>query len=48
MIKKKRDFFKLSKEEFLNSYSYLTEEYDSTKEKVEEKRGIRKNKAKER
>ncbi len=46
---KMRDFVELSKNEFLNSYSYLTEEeYDNTKEKLEEKRKIRKNRAKER
>lgn len=46
---KMRDFYKLSKREFLESYSYLTEEeYDSTKAKVEEKQKVRENKAKER
>ena len=31
-----RDFFKLTKEEFLNSYSYLSEQdYDATKQKVD-------------
>lgn len=46
---KMRDFFLLSKDEFLASYSYLTEEeYNNTKEKVKEERRIRKNKAKER
>ena len=34
---KMRDFFDLSKEEFLASYSYLTEiEYDLTMEKVQD------------
>ena len=34
-IEKMRDFFKVSKEEFLLSYSYLTEEeYDLTAEKI--------------
>lgn len=33
---KMSDFFLLTKEEFLNSYSYLTEkEYNATKEKVD-------------
>ena len=33
---KMRDFYVLSKEEFLASYSYLTEsEYDNTKEMVD-------------
>ena len=36
---KMRDFFALTKEEFLASYSYLTEEeYDLTKEAVDEYR----------
>ena len=31
-----RDFFKLTKEEFLNSYSYLSEQdYEATKRKVD-------------
>ena len=35
---KMRDFYELSKEEFLKSYSYLTEkEYDLTKRKTEKK-----------
>ena len=34
-LEKMKDFFKLTKEEFLNSYSYVNEaEYDATAEKV--------------
>ena len=37
---KMRDFYELTKEEFLASYSYLTEEeYDATREAVKEVRG---------
>jgi len=36
-IDKMRDFFILTKQEFLDSYSYLNEEdYDATSEKVQE------------
>jgi len=41
---KMRDYFQISKEEFLASYSYVTEaEYDATKKVVEKKDALDKD-----
>lgn len=43
---KMRDYFQISKEEFLASYSYVTEaEYDATKKVVDKKDALDKDKA---